>query len=158
MIVISVVLLVLALLLLITGVLGWTGRLPGNPVLGIHVAEVRKSEDVWVLAHRAAGPLWIAGGILTLVGAVISFGATGWMWLLPVIAVIAGLVFVGAGAGLGARVAAAADVAANRNAGEGDGCSSGGGCCGGGADDQSTTQPAVDLDAVRRAASQADGR
>ncbi|MCK7637174.1 SdpI family protein [Corynebacterium pygosceleis] len=157
MIAISVVLFLLALILLITGVLGWAGKLPGNPVLGIHVAEVRKSEDVWVLAHRAAGPLWIAGGVLMFVGAVIGVSASGWMWLLPVVAVVAALVFTGAGAGLGARVAAAADVAANRNAEAGGGCSSGGGCCGGDGADTREDTPTVDLDAVRRAASQADG-
>ncbi|MEZ2122036.1 MULTISPECIES: SdpI family protein [unclassified Corynebacterium] len=158
MIVIPVLLLVLALTLLVTGVLGWTRKLPGNPIIGIRVAEVRKSRDVWNLAHRAAGPLWIAGGILLLVGAVISFTASGWMWLFPVGTLIAALVFTGAGAGLGARVAAAADVAANRSSGGGGGCSSGGGCCGGGSESQSETPIAeVDLDAVRRAASQADG-
>lgn len=154
---ISIVLLVLALLILVTGVLGWTGKLPGNPVLGIRVAEVRKSEEVWTLAHRAAGPLWIAGGTLTLVGTVTSIGASGWMWLLPAIATIAGLVFVGAGAGLGARIAAAADVAANQNAEASGGCSVGGECCGGGGTDDQPASPDVDLDALRRAASRADG-
>ena len=48
---------ILAVVLLVVGVLGWTAKLPGNPIFGIRVPEVRKSKELWDMAHRVAGPL-----------------------------------------------------------------------------------------------------
>ena len=50
---------VLAVLLIVVGALGWAAKLPGNPVVGIRVPEVRKSQELWDMAHRVAGPLWV---------------------------------------------------------------------------------------------------
>lgn len=158
---------ILAVLLIVTGALAWTAKLPGNPAIGIRVPEVRKSQELWDMAHRVAGPLWVLSGVAWTIAALVSFAATGWMWLVVVLGVIGGLTFLGMGAGMGAHTVAMVD--AKRKAqgesvdAEGGCCSSDngeGGCC-------STSEPAadapvvnttplnapaIDLDAVRRAA------
>lgn len=109
--ILGTVLLILAVLLLVIGLLAWRKKLPGNPVIGIRVAEVRKSQEIWEAAHQVAGPLWLVGGVALLFGALIAYRAEGWTWLLPALAVLVSLAAVGAGANIGARRAAAIDVA-----------------------------------------------
>lgn len=140
--IVGIVLLVLAAALLIIGGLSWSRRLPGNSIVGIRVAEVRKSREIWDAAHQVAGPLWLVGGVALVFGALIAFRADGWTWLFPVLAVLVALGFVGAGANIGARRAASIDVAqeyAKNNP-------------------EVTDKPApkVDMEALRRAASAAD--
>lgn len=142
MIFIGIILAVLALVLLVIGGLAAARKLPGNSVIGLRVAEVRKSQEIWDSAHHVAGLFWLLGGVALGFGALISFIASGWLWLLPVVAVLVALVAVGAGANLGARTAAAIDVAqeveADRKANE------------------PSPAPAVDFEALRRAASESD--
>ena len=138
MILIAVILLVLAVAVLIVGGLAWSGKLPGNGVVGLHIPEVRKSKELWVTAHRIAGPMWTFGGVALLFAAAFSFIASGWMWLLPVLMVVLALCAVGAGAGQAAHAVAridARDMAREQS----------------GASDQ-----APDLDALRRAARDSD--
>ncbi len=145
--VIAVILLVLAGALLLFGALSWTRNLPGNAVFGLRLPEVRKSEDAWRAAHAAAGPIWTFGGVALLFGALIAFIAEGWMWVLPVVAVLVALVAVSLGANVGARTASLIDA---------DGHDEEGGCgqdCNCGAPAET---PAVDLAALRKAASEAD--
>ncbi|QGU08682.1 hypothetical protein COCCU_13960 [Corynebacterium occultum] len=146
---IGVVLLVLALVLLTVGVMAASRRLPGNKVIGLRVPEVRKSREIWNSAHAVAGPLWIFGGVALVFGGLISFVASGWVWILPAVALVIGIIALASGANVGARAATLLD-AQNQ---EDDGCSScstDGGCGCGGHDE--APAPAVDLEAVRRAA------
>ena len=105
----GIVLLVLGLILTVIGGLAWAAKLPGNGVVGIRVPEVRKSRDLWVLAHRIAGPFWTLGGVALLFGACFAFIAQGWLWVLPVLTLLIALVAVGAGAGQAAHAVASID-------------------------------------------------
>ncbi|WP_146128902.1 SdpI family protein [Corynebacterium sp. 13CS0277] len=103
------VLLVLAAIQLVVGILAWTGKLPGNNIIGIRIPEARSSEEMWVLTHRIAGPLWTAAGVALLFAGVLGFTARGWMLLLVMVGVLAWLVFVGMGAGMAANAVALID-------------------------------------------------
>lgn len=148
-VIIGVILLVLALFLLVVGTLAATRRLPGNAIIGIRVPEVRKSEEVWVSSHAMAGPLWLFSGVALVFGALISFVASGWLWVLPAVTVVVAIVGLATGANIGARTATVLD-AQNKDEADGcSGCSAEGGCgCGGG----EATAPEVDLGAVLKAA------
>ena len=73
--VIGVILVVLAVALLVLGGLAWSRKLPGNGVVGLRVAEVRKSKELWEGAHHVAGPLWVVSGVAMAVGALVAFTA-----------------------------------------------------------------------------------
>lgn len=141
MIIVGVILVVLAIALLVAGGLAFAKRLPGNNYIGIRVAEVRTSREIWDAAHHVAGAFWLLGGVALLFGALVAFIAQGWLWLIPVLTVVVALIAIGAGANVGARAAAALAVAEE-------------------AEEQNSAEkapaPQVDLDAVRRAADKAD--
>lgn len=158
---------ILAVLLIVAGALAWQAKLPGNPVIGIRVPEVRKSQELWDMAHRVAGPLWVLSGVAWAIASLVSFAASGWMWLVVALGVVGALTFLGMGAGMGAHTVAMVDAkrkAAGEASGEGGCCSADGGgeggCCSP-SDSAAPTSvenstplnaPAIDLDAVRRAA------
>lgn len=142
--ILGTVLLILAIALLVIGVLAWRRKLPGNPVIGIRVAEVRKSKEIWEAAHQVAGPLWLVGGVALVFGGLVAFRAEGWMWLLPALTVIVALAAVGAGANIGARRAAAIDVAQKYEEEH--------------APTPAAPAPKVDMEALRRAAGAADDK
>lgn len=142
--ILGTVLLILAIALLVIGVLAWRRKLPGNPVIGIRVAEVRKSKEIWEAAHQVAGPLWLVGGVALVFGGLVAFRAEGWMWLLPALTVIVALAAVGAGANIGARRAAAIDVAQKYEEEH--------------APTPAAPAPKVDMEALRRAADAADDK
>ena len=104
MIAVTALLLILAALFIIVGGLGWAGKLPGNGVIGIRVPEVRKTKELWDTAHRIAGPLWTVSGVVLALGGILSFGASGWMWLVVALAVVGSLALLGMGAGMGAII------------------------------------------------------
>lgn len=145
--VVAIILIVLAAALIIFGGLSWAGKLPGNSLFGLRVPEVRKSEEAWRSAHAAAGPIWTFGGVALLFGAMLAFVSGGWMWVFTVVTVLLALVAVSLGANVGARTASLVDAPADDDAG---GC---GQDCNCGAPAET---PAVDLGALRRAASEAD--
>lgn len=142
--ILGTVLLILAIALLVIGVLAWRRKLPGNPVIGIRVAEVRKSKEIWEAAHQVAGPLWLVGGVALVFGGLVAFRAEGWMWLLPALTVIVALAAVGAGANIGARRAAAIDVAQKYEEEH--------------SPAPAAPAPKVDMEALRRAADAADDK
>lgn len=158
---------ILAVLLIVAGALAWQAKLPGNPVIGIRVPEVRKSQELWDMAHRVAGPLWVLSGVAWAIASLVSFAASGWMWLVVALGAVGALTFLGMGAGMGAHTVAMVDAkrkAAGEASGEGGCCSADGGgeggCCSP-SDSAAPTSvenstplnaPAIDLDAVRRAA------
>ncbi|WP_273412308.1 SdpI family protein [Corynebacterium appendicis] len=140
-VVIGVVFIVFALALLIPGLLAALGRLPGNNVVGLHVPEVRKDEEIWVQAHKVAGPYLILGGLALAFGSAFAFIADGWLWMGPV---VLGAVAVAAVAAAGNQGARAARLFAEAKENE--------------ADADAAPAPQVDLGALRNAARRADNR
>ncbi|APT85727.1 SdpI family protein [Corynebacterium aquilae] len=122
--ILGVLLLVLAVIQLGIGVAAWSGKLPGNNIIGIRIPEARASEEMWVLTHRIAGPLWTLGALSLGFGGLLAFVVSGYWWLLVMLAVVGWLVLMGMGAGMAANAAALID-ASNKD--EGGCCSSGGG-------------------------------
>ena len=137
MIAVTALLLILAALFIIVGGLGWAGKLPGNGVIGIRVPEVRKTKELWDTAHRIAGPLWTVSGVVLALGGILSFGASGWMWLVA-LAVVGSLALLGMGAGMGAHAVALIDARATAEAASDSGCD----CCSSGASGASTSSTA----------------
>lgn len=148
--IVGILLAVLGIALTLVGALAWAGKLPGNSVVGLKVPEVRKSEEVWVTSHKMAGPLWTIGGVALIMGGLIAFRASGWGWVLPVLAVVAALVLLSMGANMGAR--AASLLHTEEGGCDSDSCNCGSGSCG----TSEVDTPEVDVDAVRRAAQDAD--
>lgn len=141
--ILGIILLVIALFFIVVGTLAWTGHLPGNSAVGIRVPEVRKSREIWAAAHKAAGPMWVVGGVALVFGALMAFRADGWLWLGVALAVVAALFFIGGGANIGAKTAASLDV---RQRMEEEKAS----------EPAPASKPSVDLDALRRAAGEVD--
>lgn len=121
---------------LVAGGLAWSGKLPGNGVVGLNIPEVRTSRERWDAAHRIAGPLWTLSGVALVFATLIAVVAGGWMWLAFAFALLCAVVAQGVAGYMAARSAAVwamrDEIEASRNdAGCGD--SSGCGCCGDGA-------------------------
>ena len=66
---------------LVAGGLAWSGKLPGNGVVGLNIPEVRTSRERWDAAHRIAGPLWTLSGVALVFATLIAVVASGWLWL-----------------------------------------------------------------------------
>ncbi len=147
MIFVAMFLIILAVLLILFGVLSWARKLPGNSIVGLRVPEVRKSQEAWEAAHAAAGPIWTFGGVALLFGGMIGLVSGGWMWIFTVFTIIIALVALSLGANAGSRIASLHDADDDHSAG---GC---GQDCNCGAPAET---PAVDLTALRKAASEAD--
>ena len=107
--IIGLILILLGIVLGVVGALAVTSKLPGNKWVGIHVPEVRKSVELWNLAHRVAGPSWLVGALAWLAAGAVAFTATGWMWFVVVGGVLAGLVMLGIGSAMGAHTVALYD-------------------------------------------------
>ncbi|APT93540.1 membrane protein [Corynebacterium phocae] len=130
---IGVIILILAAALLIIGGMAAARKLPGNNIIGLRVEEARKSQEIWELSHAVAGPVWMVGGVALIFGGTVALGAQGWMWIIPVLAVIASVLAISIGANLGARAAHLADKAAKE-----------------------ADKPTVNINALRQAAQSAD--
>ncbi|MBN9644394.1 SdpI family protein [Corynebacterium mendelii] len=148
--ILAVVFLVFALAVIAAGVLAWTGRLPGNAVVGLRIPEVRRSPALWEIAHKVAGPLWTIGGVVFVLGSMVTFTARGWLWIIPAIALAGGLILIGVGAAMGANAVALIDSKMDI---DGTAQPAPGGCCGGAG---GATGPQVNLEAVRKAAQSTD--
>lgn len=140
-VVIGVVFIVFALALLIPGLLAALGRLPGNNVIGLHVPEVRKDEEIWVQAHKVVGPYLILSGLALAFGAAFAFIAEGWLWAGPIVLALIAIAAIAAAGNQGAH---AARVFSQAKEGE--------------AEADSEPAPQVDLGALRNAARRADDR
>ena len=135
MIVLTVVLVVVGLAFFIAGLLGAVGKLPGNPVVGLRVPEVRKSEELWNTAHRIVGPAWMGAGAAFMGAALITLKVSGWMWLIFALLLVGAVFLIGLGSALGAHTVARLDArAAQLEAANSSCCSSGDAtsdsCCG----------------------------
>lgn len=137
MIIVGAILAIMALLLLVTGGLAFAKKLPGNNYIGIRVAEVRKSKEIWDAAHHVAGTFWLLAGVALVFGALTAFVAAGWLWLIPALTLLVALVAIGVGANAGARTAAALAVAEEAEEQQNE--------------DTTAPAPQVDMDALRRA-------
>ncbi|MEJ5928512.1 SdpI family protein [Corynebacterium sp. H128] len=143
----AVLLLVLAAVAIVSGVLGWMKKLPGNGVIGLKVPEVRQSKEIWDAAHLTAGPMWFLAGVSLCFGGLAGLRGTGIGTLIVMaVAVFLAAVLAGIGANNGAKVAHLLG-AANK---ETEGCD--GDCnCG---TDAAVEKPAVDVAALRKAMEQ----
>lgn len=137
-VVIGIVFAVLTLALFIPGALATAGKLPGNKWVGLHVPAVRKDQGIWDQAHKVAGPFWLLAALALAFGAAFSFIASGWMWVLPVVALVAAVVAASVGGNFGARAATMVEKARE--------------------EEPEPEKPAVNIDALRRAAGQADNK
>lgn len=140
-----------AALCLVVGGLAAARTLPGNSYVGLRIEEVRKSQEIWELAHAVAGPIWALGGLAFLFGGFASLKVSGTGWVLPGVCAIVGILALSVGSNMGARAAFLADQA-TPDEGCGDSCNCGDGGCG----SESAPAPAPDLDALRNAAARAD--
>ena len=146
MIVLTVILAILGVLIWAVGVAGAAGVLPGNPVVGLRIPEVRKSKEMWLIGHKIAGPAWIGAGVALILAGVVAANVSGFLWLIVALLVIGAVVLWGMGAGLAAH--ALANLDAKRIAEEAassDGCCSSDSGCGcdsdAGAGDACGTEP-----------------
>lgn len=135
MIVLTIVLVIVGLAFFIAGLLGAVGKLPGNPVVGLRVPEVRKSEELWNTAHRIVGPAWMGAGAAFMGAALITLKVSGWMWLIFALLLVGAVFLIGLGSALGAHTVARLDArAAQLEAANSSCCSSGDAtsdsCCG----------------------------
>lgn len=142
-IVIGILFLIGAAVFIAIGVSAAVGKLPGNSVVGLRVPEVRKHESTWVQAHRVVGPFWILTGFALALGGAFAFISHGWLWVAPVIALVAAVVALSVGGNFGARAAALVDEAIDAQDAEAN-------------TPQPAPQPQVNLDALRKAAGKAD--
>lgn len=126
MIVLTVVLVLVGLAFFVAGLLGAMGKLPGNPVVGLRVPEVRKSEELWITAHKIVGPAWMGAGAAFLGAALITLKVSGWMWLVFALLLIGAVFLISLGSALGAHTVARLDArAAQLEAADSSCCSSG---------------------------------
>lgn len=147
--VLGTIFIVLALVFLIVGAMATAGKLPGNNVVGLRVPEVRKNESTWRQAHRVVGPFWILTGVGLALAAAFAFIASGWLWIAPAIAVVASVVALSVGGNFGARAALLVDDALSSTSADSASAGTGAGAA---------AAPAVDLGALRNAATQADNK
>lgn len=145
--IVGILVLILAVLVIVVGILGWTQRLPGNSYIGLRIPEVRKSREMWQLAHKMAGPIWVTGGIAAFFASLLLFTDSGWLWLLAGVLFVIALVFVSLGASAGARAVSIVSAQEDNDSGS---------CCSSGSSETAAQQPAatpeVDIAALRRAA------
>ncbi len=142
--VLGIIFLAGALCFIVLGAVATAGKLPGNATVGLRVPEVRKHESTWVQAHRVVGPFWILTGVALAIAAAFAFIAQGWVWVAPAIAVVAAVIALSVGGNFGARAAALVDAALEAKSQDEAAAA------------RAESAPAVDLDALRRAAGQAD--
>lgn len=152
----GVVFLVVALVFIIIGAAATAGKLPGNKVIGLRVQEVRANEATWVRAHRVVGPFWILAGVALAMGGAFALIAHGWVWVAPAIAVLAAGASLAVGGNFGAKTAALVDASLHTQShNQPAGAAHAAGAAG---TETEAAPPAVDLDAVRKAAGSADER
>lgn len=127
--IVGIILAVLAVVLFVVGVLGWTRRLPGNKFVGLRIPEVRKNKQVWDDAHHVAGPVWMVAAASLGVGAMLAFATSNivWLWILVALAVVGALVLISLGANFGAQTALVLDKHIADSEAAASGCCSAGG-------------------------------
>lgn len=148
--VVGSILIILSLVLVVAGALATAGKLPGNPVIGLRVASVRKDKSIWDQAHKVAGPFVLFAGVALAFGAAFAFIAAGWLWLAPVLMLVLAVAALSVAGNFGARAAALVDAA--REAGEEGSAHTAATPL----QESAAPAPQVNLDALRTAATRAD--
>ena len=149
MLVVGIIFLIVAAIFIVVGGLASLRKLPGNSVVGLRLAEIRKTKEAWDNAHAVAGPFWFLAGVALVFGGIIALRAEGWMWLIPALTFVVAVLALSVGSNMGARAAYLWDQAHKEDDGCGESCNCGDGGCGGEA-------PTVDGAAARTAAKRAD--
>lgn len=149
MLVVGIIFLIVAAIFVVVGGLASLRKLPGNSVVGLRLAEIRKTKEAWDNAHAVAGPFWFLAGVALVFGGIIALRAEGWMWLIPALTFVVAVLALSVGSNMGARAAYLWDQAHKEDDGCGESCNCGDGGCGGEA-------PTVDVSAARTAAKRAD--
>lgn len=149
MLVVGIIFLIVAAIFIVVGGLASLRKLPGNSVVGLRLAEIRKTKEAWDNAHAVAGPFWFLAGVALVFGGIIALRAEGWMWLIPALTFVVAVLALSVGSNMGARAAYLWDQAHKEDEGCGESCNCGDGGCGGEA-------PIVDVSAARTAAKRAD--
>ncbi len=149
MLVVGIIFLIVAAIFVVVGGLASLRKLPGNSVVGLRLAEIRKTKEAWDNAHAVAGPFWFLAGVALVFGGIIALRAEGWMWLIPALTFVVAVLALSVGSNMGARAAHLWDQAHKEDDGCGESCNCGDGGCGGEA-------PTVDVSAARTAAKRAD--
>lgn len=152
MIVLSVLLFILGAAVLVTGLMGLTGTLPGNRWVGLRIPEVRKSEELWTTGHRIVGPFWTGAGVAVLLGGLVSLQG-GWLWIVAVVLLLGGLGLVGVGAANAAHIVAQIDL---RKGQEAEQARAAAGCCSSG-NNASSAAPASTASATSAKADSCGG-
>lgn len=104
---VTVLLALAGIALTLAGVAAFTSRLKGNPYFGVRVPETRSNEEAWIIANKAAGPLFILSGIVLVIAA-----ATPWIFssyaavIAPILCSIAAVIIAGYAGLIGAKAAA----------------------------------------------------
>lgn len=101
MFVVALVLFALAFVAIATGVLGLTGRLPRNRVVGVHTDDALSTDETFRIANRVAAPTSVAAGFLLFAGGLIAFAAN-WAVALGVAAATMVIALFTLGAGVNA--------------------------------------------------------
>ncbi len=149
MLVVGIIFLIVAAIFIVVGGLASLRKLPGNSVVGLRLAEIRKTKEAWDNAHAVAGPFWFLAGVALVFGGIIALRAEGWMWLIPALTFVVAVLALSVGSNMGARAAYLWDQAHKEVEGCGESCNCSDGGCGGEA-------PTVDVSAARAAAKRAD--
>ena len=149
MLAIAIIFFTLAAIFLIVGGLATARKLPGNSVVGLRLVEIRKTKEAWDNAHAIAGPFWMLSGVSLLFGGVVAISAHGWMWTIPALTFAISILALSIGSNMGSRAAFLWDEAHKAEEGCGDSCNCSDDGCG-------SSEPEVDLGALRKAAEQAD--
>ena len=88
------------------GVLGVTGKLPGNRWFGVRSPETGRSEAAFVLANRVAGPGYIGAAVILAMGGLLTLGVdSDWSVLFALAALVVAVGTVGIVSGLGIKAA-----------------------------------------------------
>ncbi|WP_405487046.1 SdpI family protein [Nocardia sp. NBC_00511] len=96
---VALILFVFAAVAVVTGVLGFTGTLPGNRYFGVHSEAALKTEEGFKLANKVAAPTSIVAGLLLAAAGAVALVAGGIPALvIAVLAVLISLFTLGAGA------------------------------------------------------------
>jgi hypothetical protein len=73
----GIVMVVAGCLVVVAGVLGWTGRLPRNGLVGLRIPATLRSDRAFRAGNRAAGPATTAGGIAAVASGFVAIAVPG---------------------------------------------------------------------------------
>ncbi|WP_306302296.1 SdpI family protein [Gordonia aichiensis] len=105
-IVVSVCVCALALVWLIVGATGLVGRLPRNRYLGVRTDSTMASQEAFALANRIAAPGTLGAAVILIAGGALTVAVdSAWSVVFGLIALLAGILLVGAVSGYAMRAA-----------------------------------------------------